>query len=328
MVRIGLAIALTLVLLGAPAGAGAQQTTAVARIGFLATGGTRAETTEPFQRGLRELGYVEGRNVVTEYRSADGKADRLPALAAELVALKVDVLVAAGQSAALAARQATKTIPIVLPTAEDPLTNGLVASLARPGGNITGLALLSPELIGKSLEQLKEVVPWAGRVAVLWHPGATPERGERDMLKDAEFVARDLGIQLRVVKALGPDDFLRAFTVTKRVQADALTVLSSPLFVAERRRIADLAKKNRLPTAFASRAYVEAGGLVSYGPNLAEMLRRSATYVDKILKGAKPGDLPVEQPTTFELVVNLKTAKALGLTIPASMLSRADRVIE
>ena len=327
MVRIGLAIALTLVLLGAPAGAGAQQTTVVARIGFLATGGTRAETTEPFQRGLRELGYVEGRNVVTEYRSADGKADRLPALAAELVALKVDVLVAAGQSAALAARQATKTIPIVLPTAEDPATNGLVASLARPGGNITGLALLSPELIGKSLEQLKEVVPWAGRVAVLWHPGA-PERGERDILKDAEFVARDLGIQLRVVKALGPDDFLRAFTVTKRVQADALTVLSSPLFVAERRRIADLAKKNRLPTAFASRAYVEAGGLVSYGPNLAEMLRRSATYVDKILKGAKPGDLPVEQPTTFELVVNLKTAKALGLTIPASMLSRADRVIE
>jgi putative tryptophan/tyrosine transport system substrate-binding protein len=328
MVRIGLAIALTLVLFGTPAGAGAQPTTAVARIGFLAIGGTRAETTEPFQRGLRELGYVEGRNFVTDYRSADGKPDRLPALAAELVALKVDVLVAAGQSAALAARQATRTIPIVVPIAEDPATNGLVASLARPGGNITGLALLSPELIGKSLEQLKEVVPWAGRVAVLWHPGAAPERGERDMLKDAEFVARDLAIQLRFVKALGPDDFLRAFTVTKRVQADALTVLSSPLFVAERRRIADLAKKNRLPTVFAFRAYVEAGGLVSYGPNLGEMFRRSATYVDKILKGAKPGDLPVEQPTAFELAVNLKTAKALGLTIPASMVSRADQVIE
>jgi putative ABC transport system substrate-binding protein len=272
---------------------------------------------------------VEGRNIVTEIRSAEGKPERLPALAAELIALKVDVIVAAGgTSAALAAKQATKTIPIVFPAADDPVTSGLVASLARPGGNLTGLALLSPELVGKCLEQIKEAVPWVSRVAVLWQPGTAPERAEKDILQEADLAAGALGLRLPLVRARGPEDFPRAFAEIKRRQADALTVLSSPVFVAERRRIAELAIKNRLPTVFAFRSYVDAGGLMSYGPNIADLFRRAATYVDKILKGAKPADLPVEQPTTFELAVNLKTAKALGLTIPSSMLGRATHVIE
>jgi putative ABC transport system substrate-binding protein len=326
---IGLAIVLTLGLFVASIGADAQETPRPARIGFLATGGNLPQPTEAFQRGLHDLGYVEGRNIVTEYRSAEGKPERLPALAAELIALKVDVIVAAGgTSAALAAKQATKTIPIVVPAVGDPVTSGLIASLARPGGNVTGLALLSPELVGKCLEQITEAVPWVSRVAVLWQPGTLPERAEKEMLKEADLAARALGLRLRVVKARGPEDFPRAFAEMKRTQADALTVLSSPVFAGERRRIAALAVKNRLPTVFAFRSYVDAGGLMSYGPNIADLFRRAATYVDKILKGAKPADLPVEQPTTFELVVNLKTAKALGLTIPSSMLGRADQAIE
>ncbi len=326
---IGLAIVLTLGLFVAPLGADAEETIRVARIGFLSTSGNLAQPIEAFQRGLRDLGYVEGRNLVIEYRSAEGKPERLSSLAAELIALKVDVIVAAGgTSAALAARQATKTIPIVFPAVGDPVTSGLIASLARPGGNATGLAMLSPELVGKCLEQLKEAVPWVSRVAALWQPDTAPERAEKEMLKEADLAARALGVRLHVVKARSREDFPRAFAEMKRTQADALTVLSSPVFVGERRRIAELAVKNRLPTVFAFRSYVDAGGLMSYGPNLADLFRRAATYVDRILKGAKPADLPVEQPTTFELVVNLKTAKALGLTIPSSMRGRADQVIE
>jgi putative ABC transport system substrate-binding protein len=326
---IGLAVALALGLFVSPLGADAQQTTKPARIGYLATGGNLPQPTEAFRRGLHDLGYVEGRNILTEYRSAEGKPERLPVLASELIALKVDVIVAAGgTSAALAAKQATKTIPIVFPAVGDPVTSGLIASLARPGGNLTGLALQSPELVGKCLEQIKEAVPWVSRVAVLWQPGNAPERADKEMLNEADLAAGALGLKLYVVKARGPDDFPRAFAEMKRRQVDALTVLSSPVFASERRRIAELAVKNRLPTVFAFRAYVDAGGLMSYGPNIADLFRRAATYVDKILKGAKPADLPVEQPTTFELVVNLKTAKALGLTIPSSMLGRANHVIE
>jgi putative ABC transport system substrate-binding protein len=325
---IGLAVVLTLGLFVAPLRAGAQATTRPARIGFLAASGN-PESTQAFRRGLHELGYVEGRNLVTEIRSAEGKPERLPALAAELIALKVDVIVAAGgMSAALAAKQATKTIPIVFSAVDDPVTSGLVASLARPGGNLTGLALLSPELVGKCLEQIKEAVPWVSRVAVLWQPGTAPERAERDMLKETDLAAGALGLRLPIVRAYGPEDFPRAFAEIKRRQADALTVLSSPVFAGQRRRIAELAIKNRLPTVFAFRSYVDAGGLMSYGPDMADLFRRAATYVDKILKGAKPADLPVEQPTTFELVVNLKTAKALGLTVPDTLLGRADEVIE
>ena len=229
---------------------------------------------------------------------------------------------------ALAAKQATRTIPIVFTAAGDPVASGLVTSLARPGGNVTGLSSLAPELVGKRLELLKQAVPGVSRVAVLWQPGALGERTDKDMLKGAEVAARALGVRLQFVEARGPADFDRAFSDMTRARAGALTVLPSTMFLSERRRLVDLAAKNRLPAVYPSREFVDAGGLMSYGPNLADLFRRAATYVDKILKGAKPGDLPVEQPTKFELVINLKTAKALGLTIPPSLLARADQVIE
>jgi putative ABC transport system substrate-binding protein len=265
---------------------------------------------------------------VIEYRSAEGKLERFPALVAELVALKVDVIVVAGTPASLAAKQATRTLPIVFATAADPVGSGLVTSLARPGGNITGLSILSPELVGKRLELLKQAVPGVSRVAVLWQPGGHDERTDKDILKDAEVAARALGVRLQVVEARGPEDFDRAFSDMTRARAGALTVLTGIMFLNERRRLVDLATKNRLPTVYPYREFVDAGGLMAYGPNLADLYRRAATYVDKILKGAKPGDLPVEQPTKFELVINLKTAKALGLTIPQSVLGRADEVIQ
>ena len=234
----------------------------------------------------------------------------------------------AGTPAALAAKQATRTLPIVFAAAADPVGSGLVTSLARPGGNVTGLSILAPELVGKCLELLKQAVPGVSRVAVLWQPGALGERTDKDMLKGAEVAARALGVRLQFVEARGPADFDRAFSDMTRARAGALTVLASTMFVNERRRLVDLAAKNRLPAVYPWREFVDAGGLMSYGPNLADLFRRAATYVDKILKGAKPGDLPVEQPTKFELVINLKTAKALGLTIPPSLLQRADQVIE
>jgi len=321
---------LALLALGAaPLAAGAQQAAKVARIGFLAVNrAANPHLRDAFLQGLRDLGYVEGRNVVIEYREAEGKLERLPALAAELVALKVDVIVAPNTPAALAAKQATRTLPIVFTTAADPVQSGLVTNLARPGGNVTGLSILAPELIGKRLEQLTQAVPGVNRVAALWQPGAFGERTDKDMLKRAEVAARALGVRVQFVEARDPADFDRAFSDMTSARASALTVLPSPTFNTERRRLVDLAAKNRLPAVYEWREYVDAGGLMSYGPNLADLYRRAATYVDKILKGAKPGDLPVEQPTKFEVVINLKTAKALGLTIPQSVLAHADEVIQ
>jgi putative ABC transport system substrate-binding protein len=317
-------------LLAAPLAVEAQQAAKVARIGFLSLHvAPNRHLREAFRQGLRDLGYLEGRNVVIEYRDAEGKVERLPALAAELVALKVDVIVTGGGTpTALAAKQATKSIPIVFASAPDPVTDGLVTSLARPGGNVTGSSNLNPELVGKCLEQLKQAVPGVSRVAVLWQPGAMDERTEKDMLKRAEVAGRALGVRLQVVEARGPADFGRAFSDMTRARADALTVLGSAMFFSERKRLLDLTAKNRLPAVYSQREFVDAGGLMAYGPNLADFFRHAATYVDKILKGAKPADLPVEQPTKFELVVNLKTAKALGLTIPPSLLGRADQVIQ
>jgi len=328
MRRIGLVI-FSLSLTPAPLPAEAQQTAKVARIGFLSLNlAPNPHLKEAFRQGLRDLGYVEGRNVVIEYRDAGGKVERLPALAAELIALQVDVILAGGTPQALAAKQATRTLPIVFAAAADPVTDGLVTSLARPGGNVTGLTSLNPELIGKCLEQLKQAVPGVSRVVVLWPPGALGERTDKDMLKGAEVAARVLGMRLQFVEAQGPDEFDRAFSEMTKARAGALTVLPSTMFLNERRRLVDLAAKNRLPTVFPYREGVDAGGLMSYGANIADNFRRAATYVNKILKGAKPGDLPVEQPTKFELVINLKTAKALGLTIPQTLLLRADQVIE
>jgi putative ABC transport system substrate-binding protein len=315
-------------LLAAPLAASAQPAGKVPRIGYLALNpAANPHLHEAFRQGLRDLGYVEGRNVVIEYRDAEGKPERLPALAAELVALKVDVLVAQPTVAALAAKQATRTLPIVFPVAE-PVTSGLVTSLARPGGNITGLSILAPEIVGKGLELLKQAVPGVSRVAVLWDPGAFPERTAKDMLKEVEVAARKLGVRLQFIEARGPDDLGKAFSDMTRARAGALTVLAGSMFFSERRRLVDMAAKNRLPAVYQWREGVDAGGLMAYGASVPDLFRRAATYVDKILKGAKPGDLPVEQPTKFELVINLKTAKALGLTIPPSLLQRADQVIE
>jgi putative tryptophan/tyrosine transport system substrate-binding protein len=314
----------------APLAADAQQAAKIARIGYLALNlPLHPHLREAFRQGLRDLGYVEGRNLVIEYRDAEGKVERLPALAAELVALKVDVILAGGTPGVVAATQATRTLPIVFASALDPVRSGFVTSLARPGGNVTGLSFFAPgELVGKCLEQLKQAVPGVSRVAALWPPGAFPERTEKDILKGAEVAARALGVRLQFVEARGPTDFDRAFSEMTKARAGALTVLPSSMLLVERRRLVDLAAKNRLPAVYPTREFVDAGGFMSYGPNLADMYRRAATYVDKILKGAKPGDLPVEQPTKFELVVNLKTAKDLGLTIPPSLLARADQVIE
>jgi putative ABC transport system substrate-binding protein len=329
MLRLAFSIALALVGFFNLVAAEAQQAPKVARIGYLA--GNLAATPhrpEAFRQALRDLGYVEGRNVVIEHRDAEGKIERLPALAAELVALKVEVIVAAGTTAALAAKQATRSVPIVFAAVFDPVTSGLVTSLARPGGNVTGTSTLAPELVGKCLEHLKQAVPGVSRVAVLWQPGAFGERTEKDMLKAAEVAARALGVRLQFVEARGPADFDRAFSDMTRARAGALTVLPSNLFFREHRRLVDLAARNRLPAVYPWKDFVDAGGLMSYGANPTDSSRRAATYVDKILKGANPGDLPVEQPTKFELVINLKTAKALGLTIPPSLLQRADQVIE
>jgi putative ABC transport system substrate-binding protein len=323
---------LALLALGAaPLAADAQQPAKVARIGYLSPNvAANPRQHEAFRQGLRDLGYVEGRNVVIEYRDAEGKLERVPALAAELVALKVDVIfVGGGTRVTLAAMQATKTIPIVFTGVGDPVTSGLVTNLARPGGNVTGLSGLGPELVGKRLELLKQAVPGVDRVAVLWLPGALGERTDKDMLTGADVAARALGVRLQFVEATrDPADFDRAFSDMTRARAGALTVLPSNRFLREHRRLVDLAAKNRLPAVYTSREFVDAGGLMAYGANFADLHRRAATYVDKILKGAKPGDLPIEQPTKFELVINLKTAKTLGLKVPQTLLVAADEVIE
>jgi putative ABC transport system substrate-binding protein len=319
-----------LVLLAAPLTVEAQQAAKVARIGYLAANlAADPHAHEAFRQGLRDLGYFEGRNVVIEYRDAEGKVERLPALAAELVALNVDVIVApASTAAAVAAKKATRTLPIVFIGTADPVASGLVSSLARPGGNLTGLSNLAPELVGKWLELLTQAVPGVSRVAALWQPDSLGERTEKETLTRAEVAARALGVRLQFVEARAPEDFDRAFSDMTRARAAALTVLTSAMFFGERRRLVDMTAKHRLPAVYQWRDFVNAGGLMSYGPNRPDWYRRAATYVDKILKGAKPGDLPIEQPTKFELVINLKTAKALGLTIPPSLLGRADQVIE
>jgi len=307
----------------------AQAPVKIARIGFIDPGLPDASLFDAFRQGLRDLGYVEGRNILIEFRTAQGKPERFPALAADLVALKVDVIVTgAGTLAARAAQHASSTLPIVAVAVGDPVTSTLVSSLARPGGNVTGLSVLTPELVGKCLEQLKLAVSSISRVAFLLQPGAVPERTQMDILREAEVAARALGMHLQVVEARGAEDFDRAFSNMISGRADAMFVLSTPVFSAERRRLVELAAKNRFPAVYSYRVYVDAGGLMSYGPNLVDLSRRAAMYVHKILKGAKPGDLPVEQPTKFELVINLKTAKNLGLTIPQSMIARADDVIQ
>ncbi len=315
-------------LLAAPFAADAQPAGKVYRVGYLAAGSVTANprNLEAFRQGLRELGWVEGHNLVIEYRSAEGRFDRLPELAAELVRLKVDVIAAAPTPAAMAAKKATATVPIVGVSLTEPVGIGLIESLARPGGNVTGVAYsVGTDIFGKDLELLKEVVPKVRRVAVLSNPDGPVQPLTISNVKAA---ARALGLELQLVEARGPGDFDGAFATMARERAGALFVVTDPVFIPHRARLTGLAAKNRLPSMFTQRADVEAGGLISYGPNFADMYRRAATYVDKILKGAKPADLPVEQPTTFELVINLKTAKALGLTIPPSLLQRADEVIQ
>ena len=313
--------------LAVPLAVEAQQAPKIARIGYLGGVSAVPQIHEAFLQGLQHLGYVVGRNVTIEYRDPEGRYERLPALAAELVALKVDVIVVGGTPMAFAAKQATSTIPIVF-VVVDPVTSGLVSSLARPGGNLTGLASLIPDLVGKCLELLNQAVPGVSRVAVLWSPGALGERTEKNMLTGADQAGRALGVRLQFVEARRPADLDRAFSEMTRARAGALVVLPSTILVRERGRVVDLAARNRLPTIYTQTDFVDAGGLMSYGPNIPDLQRRIAVYVDKILKGAQPADLPVEQPTKVELVINLKTAKALVLTIPPSLLARADQVIE
>jgi putative ABC transport system substrate-binding protein len=318
-----------LVALGGGSIVRAQPAARTARIGVLSLS-KAADASGPapvggFARALHELGWVEGRNVVVEERDAAGNIDRLAGLAAELAALKVDVIVAPSTPAAQAAMRASSTIPIVFAGAADPVTDGLVASLARPGGNVTGLSNAGADLVGKRLELLKQAAPTLSRVAVLWHPA--PGRTYTDMLESAEVAARALGIQLKPVEARDAADLGRAFGEIVRAGAGAFTVLPLAIFFTERKTILELAAKMRLPGVYTSRAFVEDGGLMAYGANLNDLLRRAAGYADRILKGARPGDLPVEQATKFELSLHLGAAKALGLTIPRSLLLSADVVI-
>ncbi len=311
---------------GCGAIAEAQQPKKVPRIGFLTATSPSAVSarTEAFRQGLRELGYVEGKNIVIELRSAEGKLDRVSELAAELVRLNVDVIVTAGSASTRPAKEATVTIPIVMGFDNDPVGSGFVASLARPGGNITGLSILSPEISGKQLELLKEIVPRLARVAVL---GDSTEPGNAQALKEIELAAGAFGVKLQYLDVLGPKDIETAFRAANKGRADAVLLLPSPILLSQRTQLADLALKSRLPATYSRPEYVEDGGLMTYGPSITDLFRRAAIYVDKILKGAKPADLPVEQPVKFELIINLKAAKQIGLTIPPNVLARADRVI-
>jgi len=317
---------------GWPPTAHAQQSKNVARIGFLATGSLKSPEQmmilNSFQQGLHELGYMEGASILIEVRGADSKIERFPGLAAELLQLNLDVIVASNTLAARAVQQASRIMPIVVPVMGDPVGDGLVASLARPGGNITGLTFLGPELVPKRLALLKEGLPAASRIAGLWHPGAYGERTMSEMMEEAKAAARSLGLQLQLVAVHGPDEFDRAFSTIIDARSDALMVFPSPMLFVERRHIVDLATKHRLPSMSMGREFVELGGLMAYGTSIPDLFRRSATYVDKIIKGAKPADLPVERPTKFELVVNLKTARAFGLNITRDFLLIADEVIE
>jgi putative ABC transport system substrate-binding protein len=317
------------VLLGTRLAVEAQQPGKIPQIGYLAPVfpcSPSVPTFEAFRQGLREVGYIEGRNIAIECRSAAGKSDVLPELAAELVRLKVALIVAAGgEPVARAAKQATQTIPIVMTNVGDPVVTGIVGSLARPGGNVTGLVTFAPELSGKRLELLKEAFPRLSRVAIFRNP---VNREHDEPMRVILVTGHALGVQIRTVDVRSLDDFDKAFSVIIKEHAEALLTLPDPLAVAQAGLIADFATKNRLPAIYHRRESVEAGGLMAYGPSYNDLFRRAALYVDKILKGAKPADLPVQQPTKFELVINLKTAKALGLTIPPSLLARADEVIQ
>jgi putative tryptophan/tyrosine transport system substrate-binding protein len=307
----------------------AQPPEKVPRVGYISPGSSsdpmRLRRFEAFRQGLRELGYVEGRNIALEPRWAEGKYERYPALAADLVRLKADVIVTVGGAATKAARQSTKTTPIVMSVVIDPLGSGLVASLARPGGNVTGITVMASDIVGKQLELLKQAVPEVSRVALLWNP-ANP--GGAPQLREAEAAARALGVRLQAVEAQDPQGIDSAFAAMTRERAGALLVLPDAIFGNQRKQIAELAAKARLPSICGIPEYGEAGGLIVYSANNLDLERRAAIFVDKILKGAKPADLPVEQPTKFELVINLRTAKAIGLTIPPSLLQRADQIID
>jgi len=306
--------------------ANAQQPAKVPRIGFLSSLSPAAVSArmDAFRQGLRELGYVEGKNIVIESRWAEGKTERLPELAAELVRLKVDVIVTGGPSVNRFAKEATVTIPIVLAFDNDPVGNGFAASLARPGGNVTGLSALSPEISGKQLELLKEIVPTLSRVAVL---GNSAEPANALVLREVELAAGAFGVKLQYLDVLGPKDIETAFRAASKGRADAVLVLLSPVVISHRTQLVEIALGSRLPAIYFRPEFVEDGGLMSYATSFADLSRRAATYVDKILKGTKPADLPVEQPTKFELVINLKAAKQIGLTIPPNVLAQADKVI-
>jgi putative ABC transport system substrate-binding protein len=324
-VTLSLAIALTV----APFAGEAQQAVKVARIGFLSPGSPSDSVTllrlGAFRQGLRELGYVDGQNIAIEFRWADGKYERLPGLAAELVRLRVDIIVTYAPPAIQAAKNATATIPIVMAGIIDPVATGFVASLSRPGGNITGLSMMAPELAGKQLELVKEILPGVKRVALLGNP---LNAGTAPQVQLAQEAARALGLQLQSLEARDPDEIDRAFATMSKEQAGAVIVLTDALLVAHATRIADLAAKHRVPAVYSVTDYIEVGGLMSYGGSVYERYRRTAVFVDRILRGAKPADLPVEQPTRFELIVNLRTARGLSITIPPSVLARADRVVQ
>jgi putative tryptophan/tyrosine transport system substrate-binding protein len=315
-------------LLTLPLATTAQQAEKVPRIGFLSL--NSAEELQPrlaaLRQGLRERGWVEGQNIVIEVRFAEGEVDQLPALVGELIRLKVDIIVTTSSATTWAAKDATKSIPIVMAVSADALGEGLVTSLAHPGGNITGMTfLVGPEIAGKHLELLKEVAPAASRVAVLTNP---TNRSHATLVRELKAAARAFGVQLQVLDAQSPDQLDSAFAAMTRERAAALLVLTDSMLFGQRRRVADLAARSRLPAMYYQREFVEAGGLISYGASVSDMFRHAAIHVDKILRSAKPGDIPIEQPTKFELVINLKTAKALGLTIPQSLLLRADEVIQ
>ena len=306
--------------------ADAQQPTKVSRIGYLQAPppSAVAARTEAFRQGLRELGYVDGKNIVIEWRFAEGNPDRIPRLVAELVRLRVDVIVTGGSVATHAAKEATATIPIVMTQDSDPVGNGYVASLARPGGNVTGLSTLAPELSGKQLELLNETVPKLARVAVL---GSSNRSGNAQSVKETEHAAAALRVKVQYLDVLSPKDLEGVFRAAKKQNAEAVLVLTGPIVTSQRTVIINLASKNRLPAIYDRAEFVEDGGLMTYSVSSTDLFRRAATYVDKILKGAKPADLPVEQPKKFEFIINLKAAKQIGLTIPPNVLVRADRVI-
>jgi putative ABC transport system substrate-binding protein len=320
-------LTLSALLLALCSSAEAQQQAKVAKIGWLGfrSAARQAPGTEVFRRELLKLGYVEGKNIAFEYREAEGKLDRLPAVADELVRLKVDVIVTAATAGALAAKNTTRTIPIVFYSAGDPVATGLVDSLARPGGNITGFTVISALLAGKRLELLKETIPKLSRAAVLWNP---QDPGPAQQWKESQLPARELGLQLHSMEVSSADKYEDAFTQATKARSAALAVTLHTLANSNQKRIADLAARNRLPAIYPRGDYVESGGLMSYGPDQTEPYKRAAVMVDKILKGAKPADLPVEQPTKFELMINLKTAKTLGLTIPPVVMMRAEKVIK